>query len=101
MSAKAFSLCRARLGLGRGRGRGLGRGPRRVLAVAALGLPGADRDELSIVYKFGGSSVADASRIREVADIVCAFPDNAPAVVVSACVSRPWLGKHTRVRSKH
>ncbi len=40
--------------------------------------------QLSVVYKFGGSSVATAERMREVASIICSFPDQAPAVVLSA-----------------
>ena len=40
--------------------------------------------QLSVVYKFGGSSVATAQRMREVADIICSFPDQAPVVVLSA-----------------
>ena len=34
--------------------------------------------------KFGGSSVRDAERMREVAIIICSFPDQLPAVVLSA-----------------
>lgn len=51
-----------------------------------------------MVYKFGGSSVRDAERMREVAAIICSFPDLLPVVVLSAmgkvrgaarvCVSR-------------
>ena len=37
-----------------------------------------------MVYKFGGSSVASAERMHEVADIVCSFQDQAPVVVLSA-----------------
>lgn len=37
-----------------------------------------------MVYKFGGSSVATAERMLEVADIVCSFPEHAPLVVLSA-----------------
>ena len=40
--------------------------------------------QLSVVYKFGGSSVASAQRMLEVADIVCSFPEHAPIVVLSA-----------------
>ena len=40
--------------------------------------------QLSVVYKFGGSSVANAERMLEVADIVCSFPEHAPLVVLSA-----------------
>jgi len=39
---------------------------------------------LTRVMKFGGSSVRDAERMREVAEIVCSFPDQAPALVLSA-----------------
>lgn len=34
--------------------------------------------------QFGGSSVATAERMREVADIVCSFPEHLPCVVLSA-----------------
>ena len=34
--------------------------------------------------KFGGSSVADADRMLEVASIVCSFPEHRPCVVLSA-----------------
>jgi hypothetical protein len=40
--------------------------------------------QLNVVYKFGGSSVRDAERMREVADIICSFPDLLPVVVLSA-----------------
>ena len=43
-----------------------------------------DSLQLSVVYKFGGSSVATAGRMREVAAIVCSFPREAPVVVLSA-----------------
>jgi aspartate kinase len=43
------------------------------------------------VYKFGGSSVADAERMRNVAEIICSFPDELPCVVVSA------MGKTTNL----
>lgn len=41
--------------------------------------------------KFGGSSVANAGRLREVAQIVCSFPDQLPCVVLSA------MGKTTNL----
>jgi len=47
-------------------------------------MPGQDCQQISVVYKFGGSSVRDAARMREVADIVCSFPDELPCVVLSA-----------------
>ena len=40
--------------------------------------------QLSIVMKFGGSSVASAERMREVADLILSFPDERPVVVLSA-----------------
>ncbi|PKA60250.1 Aspartokinase 1, chloroplastic [Apostasia shenzhenica] len=40
--------------------------------------------ELSIVMKFGGSSVATADRMREVADLILSFPEERPVIVLSA-----------------
>lgn len=40
--------------------------------------------QANVVYKFGGSSVRDAERMREVADIICSFPEYLPCVVLSA-----------------
>ncbi|KAG2633034.1 hypothetical protein PVAP13_2NG290600 [Panicum virgatum] len=40
--------------------------------------------ELTVVMKFGGSSVASAERMREVADLVLSFPEERPVVVLSA-----------------
>ena len=37
-----------------------------------------------IVMKFGGSSVANAERIRHVASIIEAYKDSRPVVVLSA-----------------
>ena len=37
-----------------------------------------------IVMKFGGSSVANAERIRHVAEIIQTYKDELPAVVLSA-----------------
>ena len=42
------------------------------------------RSRFTKVYKFGGSSVANAERMREVANIICLFPEEAPIVVLSA-----------------
>ena len=39
---------------------------------------------MTVVMKFGGSSVADAERMREVAAIICSFPDELPCIVLSA-----------------
>lgn len=59
--------------------------------AGALQQPGAGLAGVSVVYKFGGSSVRDAERMREVASIVCAFPEHAPCVVLSA------MGKTTNL----
>ncbi|KAJ0974595.1 hypothetical protein J5N97_016560 [Dioscorea zingiberensis] len=52
------------------------------------GIPWWDSDgntkQLSIVMKFGGSSVASAERIREVADLILSFPEERPVIVLSA-----------------
>ena len=49
-----------------------------------LSAPGLGQSSPTVVYKFGGSSVADATRMREVADIVCSFPEHLPVIVLSA-----------------
>lgn len=56
----------------------------RLVLAAALTPPGTARTTPTVVYKFGGSSVASADRMREVADIVCSFGDELPVVVLSA-----------------
>lgn len=38
----------------------------------------------SCVMKFGGSSVASAERMKEVADLILSFPDERPVIVLSA-----------------
>ncbi|KAI5068518.1 hypothetical protein GOP47_0016863 [Adiantum capillus-veneris] len=40
--------------------------------------------QFSVVMKFGGSSVATAARMREVADLILGFPDENPIIVLSA-----------------
>ena len=40
--------------------------------------------QITVVMKFGGSSVASAARMREVAAILCSFPDQLPCIVLSA-----------------
>uniref|UniRef100_A0A7S0R5D6 Aspartokinase n=1 Tax=Chlamydomonas leiostraca TaxID=1034604 RepID=A0A7S0R5D6_9CHLO len=73
---------------------------RRVATAAAaapaapatkLVAPGKNVQQANVVYKFGGSSVRDAERMREVADIICSFPDLLPVVVLSA------MGKSTNM----
>ncbi|KAK3241827.1 hypothetical protein CYMTET_48441 [Cymbomonas tetramitiformis] len=53
--------------------------------------PGCDLEQaqVNVVMKFGGSSVATAERMREVASIACSFPDLLPCLVLSA------MGKST------
>jgi aspartate kinase len=46
--------------------------------------PGAGLTQHSVVMKFGGSSVADAERMREVATIALSFPEEMPVLVLSA-----------------
>lgn len=53
--------------------------------------PGQNLEQVNVVYKFGGSSVRDAERMREVADIICSFPEYLPCVVLSA------MGKTTNL----
>lgn len=40
--------------------------------------------QLTCVMKFGGSSVASAERMREVADLILSFPEERPVIVLSA-----------------
>lgn len=49
---------------------------------AAIG--GGPASDLSIVMKFGGSSVATADRMKEVADLIRSFPEERPVIVLSA-----------------
>lgn len=42
------------------------------------------KDNFTVVMKFGGSSVASAERMKEVADLILSFPDENPVVVLSA-----------------
>ena len=53
--------------------------------VSRPAAPGTRREAVPgrIVYKFGGTSVADAARIREVARLVARAPSR-PVLVVSA-----------------
>lgn len=47
------------------------------------GLEGAI-SQLSCVMKFGGSSVASAERMKEVAELILSFPQENPVIVLSA-----------------
>ncbi|CAN8299729.1 unnamed protein product [Cochlearia groenlandica] len=46
-------------------------------------LSGTGKD-LTCVMKFGGSSVASAERMKEIANLILSFPDERPVVVLSA-----------------
>jgi aspartate kinase len=39
---------------------------------------------MTCVMKFGGSSVANAERMREVAELILGFPNERPVIVLSA-----------------
>ncbi|XP_022773621.1 aspartokinase 3, chloroplastic-like [Durio zibethinus] len=45
---------------------------------------GEAENQLTCVMKFGGSSVASAERMREVADLILSFPTERPVIVLSA-----------------
>lgn len=45
---------------------------------------GEAENQLTCVMKFGGSSVASAERMREVAHLILSFPDERPVIVLSA-----------------
>ncbi|XP_066366132.1 aspartokinase 1, chloroplastic-like isoform X1 [Miscanthus floridulus] len=52
---------------------------------AAAGAAGRNAQAgFTVVMKFGGSSLASAERMREVADLILSFPDETPVVVLSA-----------------
>ncbi|KAI3731451.1 hypothetical protein L1987_62639 [Smallanthus sonchifolius] len=44
----------------------------------------ASTNQLSCVMKFGGSSVASADRMKEVAELILSFPEENPVIVLSA-----------------
>ncbi|XP_076915333.1 aspartokinase 2, chloroplastic-like [Bidens hawaiensis] len=50
---------------------------------AVEGLKGS-ANQLSCVMKFGGSSVASAVRMKEVAELILSFPEENPVIVLSA-----------------
>ena len=70
----------------------------------------------NVAHKFGGSSMADAARIRHVADLVRTRPETTQAVVVSAmsgvtdtllalvnaaAANQPWREKFEALRQRH
>ncbi|KAL6613890.1 hypothetical protein ACP70R_036160 [Stipagrostis hirtigluma subsp. patula] len=63
-----------------------------VLGAADLGGSAVEfGDQLTVVMKFGGSSVSSAARMEEVAGLIRAFPEERPVVVLSA------MGKTTNL----
>lgn len=40
--------------------------------------------QLTVVMKFGGSSVGSSERMKEVADLILSFPEERPVIVLSA-----------------
>lgn len=57
----------------------------RTEEAAAAGAAGRNAQAgFTVVMKFGGSSLASAERMREVADLILSFPDETPVVVLSA-----------------
>nr|BAJ99203.1 predicted protein [Hordeum vulgare subsp. vulgare] len=83
MAAADSARCRAKIG---GDGDGV------LAGVAVHGGTGAEgEDQLSVVMKFGGSSVSSAARMKEVAGLIQAFPEERPVVVLSA------MGKTTNL----
>ncbi|XP_061991790.1 aspartokinase 1, chloroplastic-like [Rosa rugosa] len=70
----------------KGGGLRAGRRGKRIEAVAVVGEEekGDETASFSCVMKFGGSSVATAERIREIAELVVSFPEEKPVVVLSA-----------------
>ncbi|XP_022141457.1 aspartokinase 2, chloroplastic-like isoform X2 [Momordica charantia] len=45
---------------------------------------GENEKQFTCVMKFGGSSVASAERMMEVAELICSFPEERPVIVLSA-----------------
>lgn len=45
---------------------------------------GQNEKQFTCVMKFGGSSVASAERMREVAHLILSFPEETPVIVLSA-----------------
>ncbi|CAM0884493.1 unnamed protein product [Alopecurus aequalis] len=83
MAAADFVRCRAKRG---GDGDGV------LGGFSTHGGNGAEGGEqLSVVMKFGGSSLSSAVRMREVAELILAFPEERPVVVLSA------MGKTTNL----
>ncbi|XP_047058904.1 aspartokinase 1, chloroplastic-like [Lolium rigidum] len=83
MAAVDFARCRARIGVD----------SNGVLGGVAVqeGTGAEGGDQLSVVMKFGGSSLSSAARMEEVAGLILAFPEERPVVVLSA------MGKTTNL----
>ncbi|OAY73444.1 Aspartokinase 1, chloroplastic [Ananas comosus] len=55
-----------------------------ALSQPSVQSDGSASQQLSVVMKFGGSSVASAERMREVAELTLSFPEERPVIVLSA-----------------
>ncbi|DBA88772.1 TPA: hypothetical protein ACH3X1_004189 [Trebouxia sp. C0004] len=58
--------------------------PEVIAETSQLRQPGREQQQINVVMKFGGSSVANADRMWEVAQIICSFPQLFPCIVLSA-----------------
>ncbi|KAL0019476.1 hypothetical protein WJX77_010723 [Trebouxia sp. C0004] len=65
--------------------------PEVIAETSQLRQPGREQQQINVVMKFGGSSVANADRMWEVAQIICSFPQLFPCIVLSA------MGKTTNL----
>lgn len=55
-----------------------------ISQAPSLTPPGLGVERVNMVYKFGGSSLADSRRMEEVAEIICSFREHYPCIVLSA-----------------
>lgn len=55
-----------------------------ITAAALVTTDDENEDHLSCVMKFGGSSIATAARMTEVANLILSFPQERPVIVLSA-----------------
>lgn len=86
-SAAGF-LCRRRVGACRRRGLKISCEGGVVAVVDKVETLDLSADgnvgQLTCVMKFGGSSLASAERMREVAELILSFPEERPVIVLSA-----------------
>lgn len=88
VASAAGLLCRKRVGVCGRRGLKIsceGEAAAVVDRVESLNLSAEGNvGQLSCVMKFGGSSLASAERMREVAELILKFPEERPVIVLSA-----------------